>query len=75
MKLVNCEGSQFYYNDNGDLHREDGPALEYPAKSFWYLNGVLYTYKDLESSGRIEEFKSKYPRFVESMILWEVHNS
>lgn len=26
---------------NGRLHREDGPAIEYPnGTKYWYLNGV-----------------------------------
>ena len=39
--IVNVDdcGSKFWYL-NGKLHREDGPAIEYPDGSkFWYLNG------------------------------------
>ena len=32
-----------YYNDNGKLHREDGPAEIYPdGTQIWYLNGRLH---------------------------------
>jgi len=41
-KLSNTDGAVFYYK-NGLLHREDGPAIEYPngGKS-WYKNGKLH---------------------------------
>ena len=29
---------------NGKLHREDGPAIEYPSgNKLWWLNDVKYT--------------------------------
>ena len=29
-----------YYNDKGELHREDGPAVEwYIGEKWWYING------------------------------------
>ena len=32
-----------WYNKNGKLHREDGPAIEYTDGSkYWYLNGKLH---------------------------------
>ena len=34
-----ADGTKFWYL-NGKLHREDGPAIEYPDGSkLWYLNG------------------------------------
>ena len=37
---IDEEGTKFYYNEKGQLHREDGPAIEklngYKA---WYING------------------------------------
>ena len=36
-------GNKFWYNDNGQLHREDGPAIEYAdGYKTWYLNGKLH---------------------------------
>ena len=32
-----------YTNDKGELHRTDGPAIEYPSGTKeWYLNGQLH---------------------------------
>lgn len=30
----------YYYNKNGQLHREDGPAIESKEVSQYFLNGV-----------------------------------
>jgi hypothetical protein len=35
-------GSTYWYSE-GYLHREDGPAIEYPYGGKWYLNGKEYT--------------------------------
>ena len=36
-----------WINDNGQQHREDGPALEYSnGNKYWHLNNVHYTEKD-----------------------------
>lgn len=38
-----CLSNMAYYL-NGELHREDGPAIEYPnGVRSWYLNGIEYT--------------------------------
>lgn len=28
-----------YYNDQGQLHREDGPAIEHEQYKSWWVNG------------------------------------
>jgi len=39
---VNADGYKAWYL-NGKLHREDGPAIEYPnGDKEWYLNGKLH---------------------------------
>ena len=36
-------GTRMYYNSAGQLHREDGPAVEYPSGTVeWCQNGVLH---------------------------------
>ena len=35
---VSLDGSK-HWHLNGKLHREDGPAIEYPSHKSWYLNG------------------------------------
>jgi len=45
-----------YYNELGQLHRTDGPAVEYiNGYCFWYLNGKSYT----EQRYNIESLKFK----------------
>ena len=39
-RIVDKDGTIYYYNDEGQLHREDGPAIEDPnGDKFWYING------------------------------------
>ena len=36
-------GTRRYYNHAGQLHREDGPAIEYSdGTKYWYRNGKLH---------------------------------
>ncbi len=38
-----------YWCLNGELHREDGPAIEYSTgDKFWYLKGKKYSKKEYE---------------------------
>jgi len=33
-----------YYNEYGQLHRDDGPAIEYPdGRKEWWVNGQQLT--------------------------------
>ena len=33
----------FYYNENNEYHREDGPAMEFVnGNKFWYKNDLLH---------------------------------
>ena len=42
MTVDVANGSKHWYL-NGKLHREDGPAIEYPnGDKRWYLNGKLH---------------------------------
>ena len=45
-KHINKYGSVFYYNESGQYHRLDGPAVEYSSgNKEYYINGVYYSYK------------------------------
>ena len=42
-RCVQPDGSVEYYNQAGQLHREDGPAIIYASGSkHWYINGLLH---------------------------------
>ncbi len=33
----------YYYNEQKQLHREDGPAVEYPnGTKYWFFNGMRH---------------------------------
>jgi hypothetical protein len=41
--IIDKFGTKFWYNDNGQLHRDDGPAVEYANGSrLWYINGKVH---------------------------------
>ena len=38
---IDADGTKHWYL-NGNLHREDGPAIEYAnGTKYWYLNDIL----------------------------------
>ena len=39
--LIYSSGHKFWHL-NGELHREDGPAIEYKEYSYWFLNNKNY---------------------------------
>jgi len=42
-KEITLFGTICYYNENNQLHREDGPAVEYECGiKRWYKNGLLH---------------------------------
>ena len=42
-RTVGQDGSIRYHNQKGQLHREDGPAVEYSnGFKYWYKNGHLH---------------------------------
>lgn len=36
---ANKNGMRRYYNNAAQLHRDDGPAIEWNGATFWYQNG------------------------------------
>ena len=38
--IIDEHGNKRWYNEQGQLHRTDGPALIYPhGTQYWYING------------------------------------
>ena len=61
MKKVSIDRVE-YYNDQGKLHREDGPAVEYSRGSKeYFLSGIKYEKDQYEN----EIIKIKLKRLVE----------
>jgi hypothetical protein len=57
---------------NGVEHRSDGAAIEWPLARRWFLDGI-----ELCPEEAIYDLKLKinYPKLIESMIIYLVHNS
>jgi len=40
---IDKDGSKIYYNSKGEIHRLDGPAIEYiEGIKYWYKEGKLH---------------------------------
>ena len=64
-------GSKFYYSDKAMtvLHREDGPAVEYPnGTKLWYCDGVLH-----REGGPAAEYKEGIQKWYRYGKLERVH--
>ena len=49
-KKVDEYGNICYYNEQGQLYREDGPAVEYAdGTKVWYLNGEEYSEQEFNN--------------------------
>ncbi len=63
VALANLDGSRYYYSSTfkGLLHREDGPAIEWPSgHKSWYINGHRLTE---------EEWKLRTTRLGKALYL------
>ena len=62
-----CWSISVYY------HREDGPAVEYPDGSKeWWLNDKKLS---PEIAINNQKLQSKYPKLIEVITIYLVHNS
>jgi hypothetical protein len=44
---INARGAIVWYNESGDIHKEDGPAIVYlDGISGWWLNDECYTFNE-----------------------------
>ena len=40
---IDSDGNKYWYNAKGELHREDGPAVEWAdGSNYWFINGKLH---------------------------------
>ena len=40
---IDSEGNKCWFNNDVELHREDGPAIEYAdGSTYWYVNGKIH---------------------------------
>ena len=70
--IEHISGTKVWYI-NGFRHREDGPAIEWNSGiRSWYILGQCL---NLEKPINDPDMKLKYPKLIESMIIYLVHNS
>ncbi len=68
-KEIDSFGNIRYYNDKGQFHREDGPAIEYAnGDKFWYFNGMRH-----RVDGPAEEYRGvhKYYSIMNELYSYE----
>ena len=65
---VDEDGSRRYYNTNGELHRDDGPAVEWSnGVKFWYQNGQRH-----RTDGPAIEYPTGHKRwFINGVEMYE----
>ena len=67
--IVDEDGDKVWKLPNGDLHREDGPAVEYAnGNKWWYLNGK----KHREDSPAIEWANGYYKAWYLNDRLYKI---
>jgi hypothetical protein len=58
--IIDEDGNKYWKLPNGDLHREDGPAIEYiDGDKYWYINGQSHR-EDGPAIEFINSYKSWY---------------
>ena len=56
-----------YINENGNLHREDGPAVEWKnGNKSWYINGLLHK----EDGPAIDWYDGVFKRYYLNDIMY-----
>ena len=51
-------GNKRWLLPNGDLHREDGPAIEfYDGDKVWFLNNIKYFEQEYKKKMRLKKLK------------------
>jgi hypothetical protein len=62
-----CYDRTEYYNEKGQLHRIDGPAVEYvDGEKQWWVNGKLHRDGDLPAVIKYEDGKLSYEGWFEN---------
>ena len=57
---TNEYGDKFWYDSNGELHREDGPAVEYSNGDKWWCIHGKYHREDGPAYERKNGYKEYY---------------
>jgi hypothetical protein len=49
---VRDSGVTIWANERGELHREEGPAIEYADSKSWYINGKYLTEEEFNNRNK-----------------------
>ena len=73
MPIIEIEENKFWM-EKGQLHREDGPAVESTngKNNTWWINGFQLFPNEAVNNVNL---KDKYPKLIEVMVVYLVHNS
>jgi hypothetical protein len=70
--ITSDSGGKTWRNRFGDLHREDGSAIEYVSgQNSWYING---DWIDPKRAVHDPVLRIKYPKLIEAMVIHSVHD-
>ena len=65
---VNANGTKRWLL-RGKLHREDGPAFEWPdGEKHWYLNGNRVPWQEVFKQAKTEEIELRILSFVDNLL-------
>lgn len=66
--VVDDEGTRRWYNQEGNIHREDGPAVEWTdGSNWWYINGNVHR----EDGPAIEDVNGEKIWYINGQELTE----
>jgi hypothetical protein len=70
---LTSDGIKIWETSYHCLHREDGPAMEFPdGRKYWYIGGELLIPEEVVNDLGYQE---TYPKLIEAMTIYLVHNS
>ena len=69
VRVYDYNGDKAWYL-NGELHREDGPAVECVGDKYWYLNDTEYT--EAEWKAKLNSVKELSVKEISDLLGYEV---
>lgn len=57
VKHITRMGTEKWLLPNGKFHREDGPAIIFSGREYWYLNGIKYSKQEHKKIMRLKKLK------------------
>lgn len=62
-RVVGSFGDEYWHNSKEQLHRENGPAIEYlNGRKKWFLNNIEYSEKEFKRKMRLKKISDLLER-------------